>query len=275
MVGAVAGSIAGSVASRALAACALTLRYGRGPVVLDGIDLVLQPGELTALVGLNGAGKSSLLRALAGVLPPARGEVRLGTRAIATLSRAECARHIAFVPQALTALPPSCVEDFALGGRYPHLGFLRLPSAHDREVVARALARADIDQHRQRSLLELSGGERQRALIARALAQEANVLLCDEPVAALDLPHQLGVLELLAELARSGQVVAFSTHDLNLASQFADRVVILHAGGVAAAGAPPQAFTPDVIARVWGPRVHVDLGAGGVPRISFGRDRSS
>ena len=259
------------VSDTTLSARRLTLRYGRSPNVLTAVDLALHAGELTAVVGLTGAGKSSLLRALAGVLPPAAGDVRLGEQPLAALSRTECARQIALVPQALAALPPSTVEAFTVGGRYALLGFLRLPAAHDHAVVARALSRADVAQHRSRKLAELSGGERQRALIARALAQEANVLLCDEPVAALDLPHQLGVLDLLAELACAGRVVAFSTHDLNLASQYAERVIVLHGGQVLASAPPKEALRADVVARVWGARIRVDLQSGDAPRITLDR----
>jgi len=254
-----------------LRARALTLRYGEGPEVLAGLDLELRRGELVALVGLNGAGKSTLLRALAGLLPPARGVVEIDGRAVHTLAARDRARRIAYVPQSLAGVPPTSVAGFVLGGRYAHLGVLRLPAPRDHAAVRAALAQTDVAELASRPLAVLSGGERQRALVARALAQEAGVLLCDEPVAAFDLPHQLDLLDLLAELAGEGHVVVLSTHDLNLASQYADRVLVLHDRRLLADGTPREALAAGVVARVWGPRAHVDVDAHGRPRITPAR----
>ncbi|HLU37862.1 MAG TPA: ABC transporter ATP-binding protein [Planctomycetota bacterium] len=258
----------------ALSARGLVLRYRRTGDVLRGADLDLRAGEVVAFVGLNGAGKSTLLRALAGLLAPAEGTVLLDGRPLAARSRAECARAIAFVPQALAALPPATVRRFVLGGRYAHLDFWRTPRAADHAAVERALHAADILGLRDRPLAELSGGELQRAMFARALAQEAGVLLCDEPVAALDLPHQLGILDLLAGLAGEGCTVAFSTHDLNLAAQYADRVVVLHGGAIRAQGPPGEALDAGVVREVWGARVCVDRTADGRVRITPARSVS-
>jgi iron complex transport system ATP-binding protein len=244
-------------AAPTLNARSLTLRYGTGPLVLEAVDLDLRAGELVAVVGLNGAGKSTLLRALAGLLRPSAGEVRLDGRDVQALSGMQRARRIAYVPQALAALPPVTVERFVLNGRYAHLGLLRLPTAADRAIARDALAATDVVQHAGRPLAELSGGERQRTLVARALAQQADVLLCDEPVSAFDLPHQLGLLDLLADLAARGRIVVLTTHDLNLASQYADRVAVLHERGIAACGPPRQALQRAVVERVWGERLRV------------------
>lgn len=249
----------------------LTLRYGTGAVVLEGLDLELRGGELLAVVGLNGAGKSTLLRALAGLLPPAAGSVRLEDRDLRALSGAQRARRIAYVPQALAGVPSVSVERFVLNGRYAHLGFLRLPTAADRTIARQALVHTDVAQHAARPLIELSGGERQRVLVARALAQQAEILLCDEPVAAFDLPHQLDLLDLLAGLARAGHLVALSTHDLNLASQYADRIVVLHERAILAAGPPREVLRQDIVERVWGTRVRVEVGERGRPRITPAR----
>ncbi|MEZ5965215.1 MAG: ABC transporter ATP-binding protein [Planctomycetota bacterium] len=249
----------------------LALRYRGGPSVLEDLDLDLSAGELVAVVGLNGAGKSTLLRALAGLLPAADGRVLLDGTAVHTLSAQARAQRIAFVPQALASLPPTTVERFVLGGRYAHLGFLRLPGPHDHATARAALAQTDVTRHAERPLAELSGGERQRVLVARALAQQAAVLLCDEPVAAFDLPHQLELLDLLAELARSGHVVALSTHDLNLASQYADRIAVLHEGRLLVADTPARALSPETVAHVWGRRLRVDRDDQGRPRITPAR----
>lgn len=265
------GAAARTVSAQRLSVQGLSLRYGSGPTVLANLDLELRAGELVALVGLNGAGKSTLLRALAGLLPPQAGAVRLDAQPVHTLSPRQRAQRIAYVPQALAGLPTTSVEQFVLGGRYAHLGFLRLPSPHDRAVARSALLQTDVADHATRPLPELSGGERHRVLVARALAQQAPVLLCDEPVAAFDLPHQLVLLDLLAELARSGQVVVLSTHDLNLASQYADRVVVLHEQAILTAGAPPKALCHDVVRRVWGSRLRIDVDGHGCPRITPAR----
>jgi iron complex transport system ATP-binding protein len=226
--------------------------YG-GPPVLLGASLALQPGRVTALIGRSASGKSTLLRCLAGLVPLAGGDVRLRGRPIAGIPRRAFARAVALVPQGLPALPEVTVCEFAAGGRYPHLGWWRRPTPDDRAAVERALARTETLGCAQRLLRELSGGERQRVLVARALAQEADCILCDEPTAALDLHHQLEILELLADLsAASSRAVLIATHDLNLASQFADEVALLHAGRIAAHGRPSDVLTRNVLAPVYG-----------------------
>lgn len=240
-----------------LTARGLELGYPHGPRVLREVDLDLPPGTVTALVGCNGSGKSTLLRACAGLLPPRAGTIRLGDTDLAEVPVRARARELAFVPQALSAIPPLTARQFVLGGRYAHLGFFRTVTGPDREAVVAALARTDCAAHADRRIDELSGGERQRVLVARALAQEASVLLCDEPTAALDPQHQLEVLDLLRSLADAGRAVAIATHDLNLASQYADAVVVLHAGTVHAHGAPAATLTPAILAAVYGPQLEV------------------
>jgi len=219
---------------------------------LSGIDVDVRSGELLAILGPNGAGKSTLLRVLAGLLKPTRGTVRVGARELGTWSARERAQHIAFVPQTLQALPEVTVEAFVGYGRYAHRGLLRGPDAQDRRALSAALAAADIEALAARPLTELSGGQRQRALIGRALAQEARTLLVDEPTNALDPEHQLRVFDLLAELCAAGRAVVVVTHDLNLASQFAQRALLLDAGRALAQDAIARVLTPEILEPVYG-----------------------
>ena len=235
----------------ALVARALTAGYGaRG--VLQGIDLTLEPGVLVALVGPNGAGKSTLLRALAGLIRPTAGAVTLDGTDVATLSRAALAARIAVVPQTFDTLFPFTVREIVALGRSARLGLFARPTAIDATAVARAIDTQDLGALVDRRLDALSGGERQRVVLAMALAQEADVLLLDEPTAHLDPAHQIGIVRRAAELARSRGVIALAVlHDLNLAA-LADRVVVLDAGRIVGDGPPAIALTSDLVTRVFG-----------------------
>src|SRR5712692_1261729 len=235
----------------ALVARALEAGYGTR-AVLRGIDLELSPGRLTALVGPNGSGKSTLLRALSGLIRPTAGAVTLDGVDVATLSRASLAARIAVVPQSFDTLFPFTVREIVALGRSARLGLFARPTADDMGAVARAITAQDLDTFVDRRLDALSGGERQRVVLAMALAQEAGVLLLDEPTAHLDPAHQIGTVRRVAELARTRGVVALAVlHDLNLAA-LADRVVVLDAGRVVVDGPPAVALAADVVARVFG-----------------------
>jgi len=235
----------------ALVARAVTAGYGaRG--VLQGIDLTLEPGVLVALVGPNGAGKSTLLRALAGLIRPTAGAVTLDGIDVATLSRAALAARIAVVPQTFDTLFPFTVREIVALGRSARLGLFARPTTTDALAVARAIDTQDLGALVDRRLDALSGGERQRVVLAMALAQEADVLLLDEPTAHLDPAHQIGIVRRSAALARSRGVIALAVlHDLNLAA-LADRVVVLDAGRIVGDGAPATALTSDLVTRVFG-----------------------
>jgi iron complex transport system ATP-binding protein len=235
----------------ALVAHGLVAGYGaRG--VLQGIDLVLEPGALIALVGPNGAGKSTLLRALAGLIRPTAGSVTLDGVDVASLSRAALASRIAVVPQTFDTLFPFTVREIVALGRSARLGLFARPTSGDAAAVARAIDAQDLGALVDRRLDALSGGERQRVVLAMALAQEADVLLLDEPTAHLDPAHQIGIVRRSAELARSRGVVALAVlHDLNLAA-LADRVVVLDGGRIVGDGPPAAALTSDLVARVFG-----------------------
>jgi len=234
-----------------LAARSLSAGYGTRAVLHD-VDVMFAPNGLVALVGPNGAGKSTLLRAFAGLIKPTAGAATLDGIDIATLSRSTLAARIAVVPQSFDTLFPFTVREIVALGRSARLGLFARPTADDMGAVARAIAEQDLDTFVDRRLDALSGGERQRVVLAMALAQEAGVLLLDEPTAHLDPAHQIGTVRRVAELARERGVVALAVlHDLNLAA-LADRVVVLDAGRIVADGPPAAALAADVVARVFG-----------------------
>ncbi len=228
-----------------------------GPLrALDGVELALPGGQVLVVIGPNGSGKSTLLRCLAGLLAPVSGTVLLDGRPLSGFPARERARSIAVVPQYLPALPQLAVESFVLGGRYAHLARWRGPQRHDLEAVRSALEDCDAGDLSLRLLDELSGGQRQRVLIARALAQEARVVLVDEPTSSLDPEHQVRVFALLARLARAGRAILVSTHDLNLAGQFADRMVLLDRGRPVASGDVESVLRREVLEPVYGPHLY-------------------
>jgi iron complex transport system ATP-binding protein len=243
--------------SACLAALGVACAYGAGPV-LAGFDLVVEPGRLLALLGPNGAGKTTALRALARLHRPTAGRVELDGRDLWRLSPRACARRIAYLPQGEEVAWPLTVEEVALLGRVPHRGWLAPWQGADRGAVSRVLDRLGLAPLAHRPLGTLSGGERRRALLARALVQEADVLLLDEPTAHLDLRHQVDLLELLGELARrQGLGVVASFHDLNQAARHADELMLLAAGRVVARGSARQVLTAEVLGSAYGLQVDV------------------
>lgn len=230
----------------------ITFRYPHG--VHDAVaqvDLAVRTAEMVALLGPNGSGKSTLLRLLLGALRPQRGTVRLFDRAIDAWRREDVARAVGVVTQAEELAFPLSVRELVAMGRYPHLGAWRREGDADRAAIARAIDRCGLTALVHRSVLELSGGERQRTRVARALAQEPRTLLLDEPTASLDIAHEMALFELLAELRADGVTIIIVTHNLNVAARYADRLVLLDQGVVAAAGAPRQVLTRATIERVY------------------------
>jgi len=228
-----------------------------GARILDGVSGSVDAGEWVTVIGPNGAGKSTLLRAVAGLVPR-RGGVEIGGDDGSALARREIARRIALVPQ-LPSLPPQMtVAEYVLLGRTPHLGYFARESVHDFEVADAALARLDLVELAARRLGTLSGGERQRAVLARALAQEAPILLLDEPTNALDVGRGQQALELVDALRReAGLTVLAAMHDLTLAGQYADRLLLLDGGRVVAVGGVHDVLTDELIARHYGASVRV------------------
>jgi len=215
------------------------------------VSVSVAPGRLLAVVGPNGAGKTTLLRLLAGSLRPRTGEVHLGERSLAEFGDRERARALAVVPQSESSPFPVTVREMVGMGRYAHLGPWERSTSRDRVVVESALERCALVPFAGRQLDRLSGGEQQRARIARALAQEAPVLLLDEPGGGLDLRYRMELFHLLRELRDDGLAVFVITHDLNLAARFADRLLLLDLGCVRACGAPEAVLSREVLEEVY------------------------
>ncbi|HEX7183784.1 MAG TPA: ABC transporter ATP-binding protein [Thermoanaerobaculia bacterium] len=235
-----------------LAADRIACAYGERTVLRD-FELVAEPGTLTALLGPNGAGKSTALRALSRLLRPGKGAVTLDSRDIWRLPRRKFVRHVAFLPQTDATVWPMTVEQVVLLGRVPHRGWFLPYRSEDREALRTALRQVELEDLWARSLNSLSGGERRRAMLARALAQDAQVVLLDEPGAHLDLRHQVELFDLLRRLSREqGVAVVLTVHDLNLASLFADRAILLSQGRTVAQGVPRDVLTPELIRETFG-----------------------
>ncbi|MCP3914471.1 MAG: ABC transporter ATP-binding protein [bacterium] len=253
-----------------LEARGLSFAYPSGLRAVDGVDFEADRGELVCIAGPNGAGKSTLLKLLAGLEKPSAGTVQLEGAPLARTRAKVRARKIALLPQTLTALPDVTVKRFVAYGRYAHQGVFTRATAEDGRAVARALEQADVADLGQRLLTELSSGQRQRALVARALAQEAELLLVDEPTNALDPEHQIAVFELLARLSCEGHAAVVVTHDLNLASQFATRVGLVAEGRKVADGVPGEVLVREVLEPVYGSKLaYGEMAADGGESRSF------
>jgi iron complex transport system ATP-binding protein len=222
-------------------------------VVLEGLDLAIARARVTAIVGANGCGKSTLVRALARLIAPRAGTVLLDGRAIQQLPARDVARRLGMLPQSPVAPENLTVEDLVARGRYPHQGLFRQWSPNDEAAVEQALAATGTTALRDRPVDQLSGGQRQRAWIAMTLAQETELLLLDEPTTFLDLAHQIEVLDLLDGLvAERGRTVVMVLHDLNQACRYADLLVAVRDGRVHAAGAPNDIVDASFVAEVFG-----------------------
>lgn len=208
--------------------------------------------RVACLVGPNGSGKSTLLRIAAGIIEHPHGSVFLDEIPLLQMPRRLIARRIGFLPQESLPLFDYSVEMVARMGRYAHAGWTGAMSDHDKRAVDKALLAMEMDNLRNRPLSRLSGGERRRALIAAVLAQEPDILLLDEPTAALDLHHAAAVMRLLSGPGTAGRVVVIVTHDINLAALFADRMLMLAKGSIVADGAPGQVVCSEVIRQAYG-----------------------
>jgi iron complex transport system ATP-binding protein len=235
----------------------VTLGYGDLTVV-DHLDLALPPGRITAIVGANACGKSTLLRAMSRLLAPRDGAVLLDGKDLHRIPTKEVARILGLLPQSPIAPEGIVVGDLVSRGRHPHQRLLARWTAEDDAAVARALELTDTAELADRPVDELSGGQRQRVWIAMALAQETDILLLDEPTTFLDVSHQIDVLDLLTDLNRDhGTTIVMVLHDLNLAARYADHLVAVRRGRVHAAGAPVDVLTADVVGDVFGMNCHV------------------
>jgi iron complex transport system ATP-binding protein len=222
-----------------------------GGNAVEDVTTIIRPGLCTAVLGPNGSGKSTLLKILLGVLTPTRGTISLAGRKLAGWSRLDLARTIGVVPQDEEISFPIAVRELVAMGRYPHLGPFRGERQIDRAAIEAAMVRCDIFALRDRSITALSGGERQRARLARALAQEPKVLVLDEPTRALDVRHEMEILELLRSLTGDGVTVLLVTHHLNLASRYADDLLLMDRGRIVASGTPAEVLRQEYLERVY------------------------
>ncbi len=234
----------------------VTVRYGND-FALSGVGGTVADGEWVGLIGPNGAGKTTLLRAIV-QLVRGRGRTLVGDRATDRMTRRDLARMVAYVPQKPELPAEMSVADYILLGRSPHIGYFGFEKAQDHQVCADLLERLDLAHMARRSLATLSGGELQRLVLGRALAQEAPVLLLDEPTSALDLGRRVDALEIVDAVRREhGLTVLSAMHDLTLAGQFADRLILLAHGSVAAAGPPADVLDEQVLTEHFGHQVQV------------------
>ncbi|MFT3969780.1 MAG: ABC transporter ATP-binding protein [Micropruina sp.] len=229
-----------------------TLGYD-GHVVFRELSVRIEPGSITTLIGPNGCGKSTLLKAFGRLLAPSGGQVRLEGAPIRTMSARAVARRLAILPQKPLTPAATTVRDLVMRGRHPHQTLLRPWSAADAAKVTEAIASTGMAELAERDVGSLSGGQLQRAWIALVLAQDAPVILLDEPTTFLDLSHQLEVLRLVRRInAERGSTIVMVLHDLSLAARYSDRLIVLHDGGVLADGAPWEVITPEVLATAFG-----------------------
>jgi iron complex transport system ATP-binding protein len=263
-----------------LKASGISFAYGRRGTapqrVLDGVSLEVGRGTVVGLLGPNGSGKTTFLRILAGVLAPESGTVAIDGRPIAGMSRRELARRVAVVPQETQSTFDFSVIDMVLMGRYPHLGAFELEGAEDQAIARDALAATGTGALEARPFATLSGGEKQRVVIASALAQASDMLLLDEPTAALDLGYQFEITALLRRLnAERGTTMIVSTHDLNLAAALCERIVLLKSGRVIAHGATEETLTAENIRRLYEVDADVQFHplAGHLTVVPLGRSR--
>jgi ABC-type cobalamin/Fe3+-siderophores transport system ATPase subunit len=249
----------------------ITVRYGPRLAVAN-VSLALEPGRITAIIGPNGAGKSTLLRTLNGGIESAAGEILLDGQPLTSYSRRVIAKRIAVVAQEADLRFPVTVFEFVLGGRYAWASTSGWgwETSRDVEAAHQVLCETQLEELSDRLMNELSGGERQRAVLARALATEAGVLLLDEPTANLDLAHQAAILALVRNRCDSrGSSALVVTHDINLAAEFSNHVLLMKDGKSVAFGRPDKVLTPDLLQEVFAVRVLVDAHPiTGVPRIT-------
>ena len=238
--------------THSLVARALVAGYGARTVV-DGIDLAIPAGRITAIIGANACGKSTLLKTLARLLAPTSGAVLLDGHDVHALPTKELARTLGLLPQSPLAPEGIAVADLVGRGRHPHQRLFAGWSSADEAAVAEALEATGTAGLADRSVDELSGGQRQRVWVAMALAQQTDVLLLDEPTTFLDVTHQIEILDLLTDLNRMrGTTIVMVLHDINLAARYADHVVAVEAGRVVAAGSPSEVITEGLVSSVFG-----------------------
>ncbi len=239
--------------------------------VLDDISITIPAGSFYCIIGHNGSGKTTLLKTIAGILNPHAGRLHLQGKPIGDYSRRQLARHIAFVPQLGSDGFPFTVKEIVLMGRTPHQDWLGTSSAADIDIAQKALTYTGLDHLAHRRFEHLSGGERQRVFIARAICQQPRVMILDEPTAALDLAHQVRIMDLMEQLRRdTGMTVVMVSHDINLAAMYADILLLLKNGRPLSQGAPESVLTYANLERAYGCILLVDTSPmGNCPRVTL------
>ena len=231
-------------------------RYASVPILKD-VCIELAASEMLGVVGPNGAGKSTLIRCIDRILKPQRGSILLDEREIKEMSRMDLAKKMGYIPQSSAQVFPATVFDTVLMGRRPHIGWRS--SEKDMKKVLETLQLLNIKTFAMRDINELSGGQQQKVFIARALTQEPDVLLLDEPTSNLDIKHQLEVMDIIKNIVREKGIAAImAIHDLNLASRYADRIIMMNSGEIFSAGDPVSVLTPESIKRVYGVEAEVN-----------------
>lgn len=234
--------------------------------VLEDVTMELTQSQMIGIVGPNGTGKSTLIRCIDRILEPKSGSILLDEKNIKHMAMMEIAKKLGYVPQTISSIFPTTVFDTVLMGRRPHIGWRS--SNGDREKIVEILQLMEIEDIAMKEFNELSGGQQQKVLIARALAQEAEMLLLDEPTSNLDIRHQIEVMEIIKDLIAKKNISAvMAVHDLNLASRYADRVIMMKGGRIFDAGNPLDVLTPENIRSVYGVDAEVINSNGGVPYI--------
>jgi iron complex transport system ATP-binding protein len=219
--------------------------------ILKNINLEIRPGELLALIGPNGCGKTTLIKTAASFLPRIKGNIFLKGKDISSFTKNEKARQLAVIFQSQGISWPFSVKEFILQGRFSHHGWFGIPQKNDEFIADKAIVDAGLETFKDRLVSELSGGEYQRVLIARAMAQEAPLFLLDEPVSYLDIKYQLGVMNLIRRSVDNGIAAIVSLHDLNLAALYADKVALIAEGTIVALGTPQEVFTKELLERAF------------------------
>ncbi|MCS6759399.1 MAG: ABC transporter ATP-binding protein [Candidatus Devosia euplotis] len=235
----------------------VTAGYGRNQAILDNIDLSIQTGEVTMLIGPNGCGKSTLLKTIGRLLKPRLGHIDVDGLDVLRTDPKRVARTIAYLPQSPIVPSSISVEQLVGYGRAPHQSLLGLRSLRDIELVDAAIATTGLDEFRNTPVSELSGGQRQRVFIAMALAQDVPYIMLDEPTTFLDIRHQMETLELVRQLHDAGRTSIVVLHDIAQAARYGDRLVVMHAGRIVAEGKPADVVTPGLLQRVYGLRCKV------------------
>jgi iron complex transport system ATP-binding protein len=254
----------------------LSLAYDSDTTIVHQLNLQIQTGTITSLVGANGCGKSTLLRGLSRLLKPKHGAVYLNGQDIHAMKARELAKQLGVLPQSPTAPDGLTVHELVAQGRYPHQNWFQQWSQDDERIVQDALATTNLTMFADRPVDMLSGGQRQRAWIAMALAQQTDVLLLDEPTTYLDLAYQMDVLDLLTELNSRGHTIIMVLHDLNQAARYSDMMVALRGGQIVAQGSPDEVMTAETILQIFGLKSQViaDPVTGTPMCVPIGRHRT-